>query len=113
MTAATRGNYQPPRISVSFTRLAPIHDQPWREHAACQGKNVNNWYPEATGGGSGRAERQRSLEAGAKLVCQGCPVRAECLNHAIASGELFGIHGGLNTDERRALKRFVQTKETA
>lgn len=97
-------SYQPPHISVSFLRLPPIHDQEWREHAACQGKNVNNWYPEATGG-NGYEQRQQSLEAGAKLVCRSCPVRTECLHHAITAGERYGIHGGLNYHERLALKR--------
>lgn len=100
----TRGNYQPPHISVSFTRLPPIHDQAWRQGAACRGKDVNNWYPQATPG-TGYEERQRSLEAGAKLVCRSCPVRIECLHHAITAGERHGIHGGLNYDERSALKR--------
>ena len=104
MTAATRGNYQPPHISVSFTRLAPIHDQEWRENAACRGKNVNNWYPHATPG-PGHEERQQSLEASAKLVCRDCPVRLQCLHHAITTGERYGIHGGLNYHERLALKR--------
>jgi len=104
MTADTRGTYRPPHISVSFTRLAPIHNQQWRENASCRGKNVNNWYPHATPG-PGHEERQRSLEAGAKLVCRDCPVRLQCLHHAITTGERYGIHGALNYDERRALKR--------
>ena len=104
MTGDTRGSYQPAHISVSFTRLAPIHDQTWRENAACKGKNVNNWYPQATPG-TGYEERQRSLEAGAKLVCRDCPVRLQCLHHAFTTWESYGVHGGLNYHERLALKR--------
>ncbi len=39
------------------------------------------------------------LEA-AKAVCAPCPVRLECLDHAIAEGERFGVWGGLSVRER-------------
>jgi WhiB family redox-sensing transcriptional regulator len=42
----------------------------------------------------------------AKQICAGCPVRGDCLEHALASRELaFGIWGGLTAAERRALVR--------
>lgn len=36
----------------------------------------------------------------AKAVCAGCPVRAVCLNEALATDEEFGIWGGYTTPER-------------
>ena len=32
-----------------------------------------------------------------------CPVQRECLEYAIAIGEMHGIWGGLNETERRGL----------
>ncbi|WP_231839643.1 MULTISPECIES: WhiB family transcriptional regulator [Blastococcus] len=40
----------------------------------------------------------------AKRVCAGCPVRAECLEYALASDERFGIWGGLSERERRRVR---------
>ena len=41
----------------------------------------------------------------AKRVCAACPVRAECLEDALARRELMGVRGGLSAMERRALLR--------
>ena len=41
----------------------------------------------------------------AKVVCQGCPVRTECLADALDNGIEFGVWGGLTERERRALLR--------
>lgn len=41
----------------------------------------------------------------AKMVCQGCPVRQECLRWALENGQDAGVWGGLDETERRALKR--------
>ena len=41
----------------------------------------------------------------AKAVCQGCPVRTECLSHALDNRVEFGVWGGMTERERRALLR--------
>jgi WhiB family redox-sensing transcriptional regulator len=41
----------------------------------------------------------------AKAVCQGCVVREDCLEYALANGEKFGIWGGLSERERRRIRR--------
>ena len=41
----------------------------------------------------------------ARTICATCPVRAECLQHALEVGEKFGIWGGTSEKERRELKR--------
>jgi WhiB family transcriptional regulator, redox-sensing transcriptional regulator len=69
----------------------------WRRSAACLGRDTNLWYPEG-------AQRRNAREA--KAVCQGCPVRAECLDFAIKHGER-GVWGGLNEYERAKLTRLV------
>lgn len=40
----------------------------------------------------------------AKGVCQGCPVRLNCLEFALETAETFGIWGGLTEGERRRLQ---------
>ena len=41
----------------------------------------------------------------AKLVCQRCPVIAECLAEALDNRTEFGVWGGMTERERRALLR--------
>lgn len=40
----------------------------------------------------------------AKTICTRCPVRPECLDHALNAGE-SGIWGGTTETERRAVRR--------
>lgn len=50
------------------------------------------------------SERARREEK-AKAICGGCPVRAQCLDWALANLERDGIWGGLSPWERRELQR--------
>jgi WhiB family transcriptional regulator, redox-sensing transcriptional regulator len=76
--------------------------QEWLERAACRGEDGDVFYPPASG--ETRAQRQMR-ENVAKSICQSCKVRPQCLSHAVATDERYGIWGGLNDLERRALQR--------
>ena len=41
----------------------------------------------------------------AKLICEFCPVKQECLDYAIENGEKHGVWGGLSERERRRLRK--------
>jgi WhiB family redox-sensing transcriptional regulator len=71
----------------------------WRHHAACRDEDPELFFPVGT---SGPALLQITE---AKSVCRRCPVNAECLNWALASGQDAGVWGGMSEDERRAMKR--------
>jgi len=49
----------------------------------------------------------------AKAVCARCPVRAQCLAHALAHGERYGVWGGLSEPERRRLKTAATHRSSA
>lgn len=51
-----------------------------------------------------RKHERLARERRAKSVCASCPVRNECLEHAISLDERYGIWGGLNQEERRLLR---------
>jgi WhiB family redox-sensing transcriptional regulator len=51
----------------------------------------------------GRISR-RLREAAATRLCQSCPVRAECLTHALTVGEEYGVWGGFTETDRSALR---------
>jgi WhiB family redox-sensing transcriptional regulator len=89
---ATTGPQQSPWDDV------PATDEGWRVDALCAETDPEAFFPEK--GGSTRE---------AKRVCAGCPVRAECLEFALAGDERFGIWGGLSERERRRVR--VQRRE--
>ncbi len=70
----------------------------WRHHAECRDEDPELFFPVGT---SGPALLQL---ADAKAVCRRCPVSAECLDWASATGQDAGVWGGMSEDERRALK---------
>lgn len=77
----------------------------WRHRAACRNEDPELFFPVGT---DGPALLQI---AEAKTVCRGCPVLAECLDHALVA-EDFGVWGGMAERERRALKRRTAPSRT-
>jgi len=71
----------------------------WQLHGACRGQDTELFFhPEGE-----RGPRRANREAAAKAVCASCPVRRECLDHALESGEPYGVWGGLSEGEREEL----------
>ncbi|MFN3256068.1 MAG: WhiB family transcriptional regulator [Ilumatobacter sp.] len=83
-----------------MSSLARRDPDDWQSAAACQGKMGVAFYPPMTPEGK---NAKIAREARAKAICTDCPVRLECLRHAIDIDERYGIWGGLNYDDRRRL----------
>jgi WhiB family redox-sensing transcriptional regulator len=66
----------------------------WQDYANCLGVDPDLFFPER-----GASTRE------AKEVCRGCVVREDCLEFALATGEKFGIWGGMSERERRRIRR--------
>jgi WhiB family redox-sensing transcriptional regulator len=71
----------------------------WRESAACRTVDPDLFFPIGT---TGPAILQINE---AKAVCQSCPVRDECLEWALETGQSIGVWGGTSEAERRSLLR--------
>lgn len=71
----------------------------WLDRAACRDEDPELFFP-LTDMGPGAQQT-----AQAKAVCARCPVRAECLESALANGLDYGIFGGMTERERRSLVR--------
>lgn len=72
-------------------------DLTWLDDALCMQIGGDTWFPSK--GGS---------PAAAKRTCRTCPVRAQCLDWAVTTGEPNGVWGGMSPRERRAHTRQEQ-----
>lgn len=91
-----------------MTAHAFLNTEPWVEQAACGG-NVNPAHdPEIhfpiIGPPFTPARHNDAIDR-AKEVCADCPVTVECLTYALEQDERFGVWGGRDENERRAIKR--------
>jgi WhiB family redox-sensing transcriptional regulator len=82
-------------------RFAAPADAGWREDAACQTADPDLFFPEPG---------DHVSAARAIAVCETCPVTDACLRDALATGERYGIRGGL-TSQHRAQLRTEQRRE--
>ena len=65
----------------------------WMRRASCAGAaDPDWWFPER---GEHRAAGQLAI-----MICQECPVRAQCLEYAL-QGREYGIWGGLTEEQRK------------
>jgi WhiB family redox-sensing transcriptional regulator len=71
----------------------------WRHRAACRDEDPELFFPIGT---TGPALMQVDE---AKAVCRRCEAIEECLSWALDSDQDAGVWGGMDEDERRALKR--------
>ena len=74
------------------------HDPaPWREAALCAQTDPDVFFPPPGGRGGEPARR----------ICRRCPVKAECLEAALAKPQHedeYGVWGGTTPKERRAIR---------
>jgi len=66
----------------------------WRHKGACRGLESSIFYPVS-----------EEEAAHAKVVCEACPVRQLCLEHALSARERDGVWGGATEKERRRIIR--------
>ena len=57
------------------------------------------WIPASSSTRPRRGEARETRETAAKAVCAACPVRTQCLEHALAVREPYGVWGGLSEHE--------------
>lgn len=93
-------------IQQEADRLVSV-EWAWRKAAACRVSDLN-WFPE---------EKDVAGVAACVDVCEGCPVRHDCLTAALAETSKYydqiGIRGGLTPKERRSLRRMLALKAAA
>src|SRR5690606_38314031 len=86
----------------------PDVDTSWHDDAACRGEDPVLWF----GADWEPADQRAAREAAAKAICVTCPVRRECLDHAVEHPERYGLWGGL-TEEELARERRRRGRRAA
>jgi WhiB family redox-sensing transcriptional regulator len=71
----------------------------WLPEAQCIGEDPELFFP------VGASEPALAQVETAKLICGGCVVRADCLEWSLSTYQDAGVWGGLDEEERRAIRR--------
>jgi WhiB family redox-sensing transcriptional regulator len=71
----------------------------WRDLAACRDSEPTLFFPIGT---TGPAIEQISA---AKVICQACSAKDDCLQYALETNQESGVWGGYAEDERRRLRK--------
>ena len=71
----------------------------WMDRAACKNMDTAVFFQTST---VKIAESMRH--------CVVCPVRGDCLAHALAHSDMVGVFGGTTTDDRRRLRSVRHTE---
>jgi WhiB family redox-sensing transcriptional regulator len=83
-----------PRRGPHTAQRRKFQDNEWMNQAACQGKPTEMFFPPRGSVGS----------PAPYIICEGCPVRLECLEYALTFN-LSGIWGGTSGKRRREIKK--------
>jgi WhiB family redox-sensing transcriptional regulator len=79
-------------MAFSPGAAGPVLRPDWRLLAECQYTDPDLFHPED----AGQAWH-------AKRICRACPVRGECLDHALSASEEWGVWGGMTERQRGRL----------
>ncbi len=78
-------------------RSYKANESSWQDLAACTGIGPEQFFA------LGKSERPVFMREQAKAVCRQCPVEGQCLEYSLENREVYGIWGGKDEDERRAI----------
>lgn len=70
--------------------------EPWMADGACTTVDPEMFFP---------AHGDRPATRRAVAVCEGCDVRAQCLEYAMRTKQRHGVYGGMGMKQRELLRR--------
>jgi WhiB family transcriptional regulator, redox-sensing transcriptional regulator len=90
------------RLAAEGLNAMRYAEADWRSRGACLSVDPELFFPLSSVGPAAGQLTQ------AKSVCTRCPVRAECLDFALATRQVHGVWGGTSEEERRAVLMFAE-----
>lgn len=89
-------------MTPALPNLKPLSSSwDWQQEGLCRKEDPETFFLDYNLRGS---EKKRKIEK-ARSICKECPVRKECLNHALTAPEIYGVWGGLSEEERILILR--------
>ncbi len=83
---------------MAVHRTEPVAPGEWYKRGACRSlsnEQHDAWFFPPKG----------KMTAPARAICGSCPVRAECLDHAMTNHEMYGLWGGTDELDRRRMRK--------
>jgi WhiB family redox-sensing transcriptional regulator len=102
---------QEPIFNISGALIPTARHWSWQDNGLCKSDGVDAtvfFNDEML-----RGYEKDARESAAKKICTACPVKTECLEHALAVPENYGVWGGLTQDERMGIVKFKRSIDTA
>ena len=102
---------QEPIFNISSALVPSARHWSWQDNGLCKSDGVDAtvfFNDEML-----RGLQKQARESAAKKICTACPVKTECLEHALAVPENYGVWGGLTQDERMGIVKFKRSIDTA
>jgi WhiB family redox-sensing transcriptional regulator len=97
MTTATRG---PSAVNAISAVLKPQSDfWAWQAEGLCKDEDSEVFFLKP----NMRGDIKRLRISVAKSICKPCPVKNDCLEHALTVPENYGVWGGLSEEERATI----------
>lgn len=82
--------------------LKPVHDRwEWQYQGACVGADTEQFFLDY----NLRGPAKRKKEKQAIAFCNTCPVKLQCLEHALNTPEVYGVWGGMTEEQRNTILR--------
>jgi WhiB family redox-sensing transcriptional regulator len=89
-------------VTTVSAYLKPIADNwEWQQQGACRSFDTETFFLEPNL--RGKAKKQKELVASS--ICGACPVKIQCLEHALNTPEIFGVWGGMTEEQRHQILR--------
>ncbi|MFD4996955.1 WhiB family transcriptional regulator [Streptomyces buecherae] len=85
------------RLTAAYDARTNSSPLGWQTAAACQGEDLELFFPRGAGGASTAAQRK------ALAICARCSVRKQCLSWALENRADFGVYGGMSHKQRREI----------
>ena len=102
---------QEPVFRVSDALIPTARYWSWQDNGLCKSDGVDAtvfFNDEML-----RGYEKTARESAAKKICTACPVKTQCLEHALTVPENYGVWGGLTQDERMGIVKFKQSIDIA